>query len=274
MADITKFTGAAGGLAALASGLETVDAAAPAVTDGGIDLLKLDKDSGTWMHGQAASVVDPKSLWAVVPQTFAAGFIAWRGGKVEGEYMAGIGEAPVDPAALPPVQAKAGWEEQVGVALICIEGAAEGTRVIYKASNRGGIEAIGRLRGEVLKRAKAGRDDAVAVVQLGHSSYTHQEWGLVHKPVLAIHEWLKFDEFCADYAVELTNLTVSTTKEPAEAAKEVAPASRRGRVGADKADEAKAADAKVAKVEEAEVVSEATPASDAAPTAGRRRRNT
>jgi len=228
MANLTLYTG--GNAAALVAGLEAVEAAAPQVAEaGGAPILKLGRDKGRWTYGADDTAVPEDSLWAVVPSTFAVGLIAWRGGKPEGEVMTSVGERPVDPSTLPPVQAKHGWEEQVGVALVCVDRAPDGMigqAVIYKQNSKGGVEAIQRLRGAVLAAAKAG-SPCVPVVRLKNSSYTHPEYGTVYKPVFDVVGWEAFDTFVEDFGADVAGVTLSVRRLPGREEKDVTPPARR-----------------------------------------------
>jgi hypothetical protein len=231
MAAVTKYVGGTPAtLKSFVSGLEKVAHAAPQVSEGGTPLLKLPKEGdGTWVYGQTDTPVSEGSQWAVVVSTFATGFISWRGGKVEGEVMTSVGEDPFDPSGLPPVQSKAGWEAQVGVAFVGVdsdENSELGLAVIYKQNSRGGVEAIQKLRNAVLAEAKAGKP-YVAIVELDSSSYTHPEWGKVIKPNFKIVDWMTIDELHSEYGDDVAGVSLSAKKLPESAQDITPPASRR-----------------------------------------------
>lgn len=226
MAAITKYVGGTPAtVKSFVSALETVAAAAPQVSEGGTPILKLDKDNeGVWTYGQEDRPVSEGSQWAVVVTTFATGFISWRGKKVEGEVMTSVGEPPFDPANLPPVQSKGGWEAQVGVALVCVDSEYNeelGVVVQYKQSSRGGVEAVQKLRNAVLAEAKAGKP-YIAIVELKHSSYDHTEWGTILKPIFKIVDWMLIDELHKEYGDDVAGVSLSARKLP-EAAQDVTP---------------------------------------------------
>lgn len=203
---------------ALLAGLKTVSEAAPAVSEGGVPYLRLNRDKGVWVYGQTDTPVSKGSRWACAITTFAVGMISWKGGKVEAEAMASLGEPMIDPTTLPPVTSKVGWEEQVGVAFICVDSDNDselGTCVIYKQNSKGGIEAVNRLRAAVMA-AVEGDQPEVPIVVFDSSSYTHQEWGLVYKPVFAIDEWMTLDELAKEYGEDLKGVSLSARKLPGD----------------------------------------------------------
>lgn len=231
MASLTKYTGGARG--ALLSGLKQVAAAAPQVSEGGVPYLKLNKDSGNWQYGQTDTPVSKGSRWACIITTFATGWISWKGGQVEAEAMASVGEPMVDPSTLPPVTSRNGWEEQVGVAFVCVDSDHDseiGTVVIYKQNSKGGVEAITRLR-SLVTAAVEDQGPEVPIVLFENTSYTHTEWGKVFKPVFTVDEWMTIDELASEYGKALEGVTLTAKKlgnaapEPRQV--EQAPAARR-----------------------------------------------
>lgn len=169
------------------------EATAPKSNNNSIPIMRLNKSDGVWMYGADNTEVEEDSEWAIPPDSLAQGYIAWHAGKVEGERMATFGSAPVDPSSLPEVRAKNGWEEQVGFGLVCMTGEDEGTKAVFKTNTRGGIEAWNNVFDAIKARAVAGKS-FVPVVKLTHSSYQHNEYGRILKPVFEIAGWAGDEE--------------------------------------------------------------------------------
>jgi len=200
--------------ASLVDMLEEIDAASPTVATGGTSLLKMNRSTGAWTFGAEDVPVEKGSMWAVVPTTMAAGFISWKGGKVEAEFMSSVGEKPVNPRDLPPVTGRNGWEAQVGFALVCVKGAQTGTVVLYKTSNKGGTEAVAKVRAGVLARAKGGEADIVPVVSFNSTSYQHPEYGKVNKPSFEVTAHISLKQLSEDYSDVLSGVSASARRLP------------------------------------------------------------
>lgn len=184
MSDIVKFTPGGGFL----QGAQTFQKAKPQVASG-IPLLQCRKESGKWVYGPDRIEVEDGSLWAIDANSTAMGYVDWHGGKPVGERMAVVGQEPVNPADLPPAQGKNGWEDQVGFGLICTNGEDAGVAVVYKTNTKGGIEAFNKTFDAMQARAAAGKPFN-PVVKLTNTNYTHNEYGLIWKPIFEIVDWL------------------------------------------------------------------------------------
>lgn len=268
MANITKATTGALSAEAFASDVgKSFNEARPKTSAGGTPFLKMDTDDGEWTFGQEDTDVPEDALWGVFPNSFASGFAAWKGKSLEGKHMAVIGQPPVNPETdLEPVNAKDGWQEAVGFAMVCVECKSkpeiEGTMVLYEQTSRGGIEAWNKLFDATMARAKGGHEAFAAIVSLSDTSYQHKTWGEVHKPVFSIEDWETIPGLIEDFGPPPMIESKKADDEQAEG-KEVKPASRRRRGG----DGAKDVSPKKGEVEDAEVV-------DEQPARRRRRRNT
>jgi hypothetical protein len=167
---------------------KTFEATAPKAKSGGVPIMRLNKSDGVWVYGADSVEVEEDSQWVIPPDSLLQGYIAWHGGKVEGEKMATIGAEPVSPNALPPVNAKNGWEEQVGFGLVCITGEDTDTKAVFKTNTKGGIEAWNNVFDAIKARAVAGKS-FTPIVKLTHSSYQHSEYGKIRKPVFEVVGW-------------------------------------------------------------------------------------
>jgi len=164
------------------------EATAPRVNNNSVPIMRLNKSDGVWVYGPDSTEVEEGSEWVIPPDSLAQGFIAWHAGKVEGERLSTFGKEPVDPTSLPEVKAKNGWEEQVGFGLVCMNGEDEGTRAVFKTNTKGGVEAWNNIFDAIKARAAAGKSLA-PIVKLTHSSYQHNEYGRILKPVFEIVGW-------------------------------------------------------------------------------------
>ena len=85
---------------------------------GGEQYLKLAK-SGFFIFGVDDLDVEDGSRWAVNPNSFMLGYVAWKsegGGKPLGEEMRSIFGDPIAESTLPPVAGS--WTQQVGMQLV------------------------------------------------------------------------------------------------------------------------------------------------------------
>ena len=156
----------------------------------GSDFLRLTK-AMTWEYGADDAEVESGSKWALNPQSFQMGFIAWGDSEVKGEAMAQIDADPIIKSQLPEVGAP--WDEQVGVQLACVSGDDKGVQVIYKTTSKGGKDEFNRVLAELLSRLDSGEEAFVPIVKLEASSYKHKKYGKIVTPVLNIVSWQTLD---------------------------------------------------------------------------------
>lgn len=177
----------------MVAALENLARATPTV---GTAILKMDK-TGAWVFGADQTEVEPKSEWAVNPNSFVHGYIAWGRREVLAEILRPVSE-PLPELPMPPTGAEKGWEAQLGMHLQCVSGQDAGTEVKYTATSMGGRNAIGRLALQVAghineERSKGVEVEAltpVAIVTLGSDNYKHREYGKVFVPVFEIVRWI------------------------------------------------------------------------------------
>lgn len=131
--ELTSFA-APGGLMSLKDLQQGLVQASTAITVAGDKpLLKMQKGDGSWVYGPEDIEVERKSLWAINPLSIEHGYVAWNNAKPEGERMVSFIQPMPNMATLPPVQAKAGWQEQRSVVLVCVSGEDEGQQEIGRA---------------------------------------------------------------------------------------------------------------------------------------------
>ena len=206
-------------------------------TTGGGAYLKLSK-GGFFIYGADDTEVEEESQWAVNPNSFMLGYVAWpvKGtGKPLGEEMRSIIDDPIAESQLPSVEGS--WVQQVGMQLACVSGEDTGTQVVYKASSKGGINGFNDFLNQVMTHLKAnpGTDAIVPIIELEVDSYPHPDYGKIYTPIFQIKKWAKITDVKleADDApdVEPDELTpeVEPEVEVEEKAEKKKPARRRRR---------------------------------------------
>jgi hypothetical protein len=161
--------------------------------DGDVQFIKMNK-AGLWIFGSDEIDIEDDSLWAVNPNSFVTGFVAWDDdGGLQGEEMRSVLEDPITAVDLPDVGAP--WKQQVGFQMACTNGEDAGVQVLYKTNSVGGTKAVAELLDAILTKVKNAPGDAaiVPLVELGSSSYKHKKYGKIYTPVLAIQSWATMD---------------------------------------------------------------------------------
>jgi len=151
---------------------------------------------GEWLYGAEEIVVEEGSEWAINPQGFLQGWIAW-GNKEhnnEGEKLGEVMGAASEPMPAQPEPVDGTWSEQRGMQLACVSGDDEGTQVLYKSNSHGGLKAYNSVILEVVKRIEAGEADIVPIVTLDADSYTHNTYGKIFTPEIKIVKWASMDQ--------------------------------------------------------------------------------
>lgn len=154
--------------------------------------LKLAK-TGVWTYGADEIDVEEGSEWAIDPNSFVTGFIAWepddnKPAEKLGEEMRPATDPPILRSDLPDVGAP--WAEQMGCQLMCLTGEDKGTRVSYATTSKGGLRAINTILGEVVGQLQAGEGDSIVpVVDLAVDSYNHKRYGRIFTPVFKLNAW-------------------------------------------------------------------------------------
>ena len=220
---------------ALVNALEQTSARVASSGDSdGSQYLKMDK-TGAWVFGADELDVEEGVLFAVNPNSFSTGFIAWDDGSPLDEAMALITEPAVIYSAL-AVHTGVKWDAQIGFQLKCLSGLDEGTELLYKSTSKGGKSAFKELVNAVLTRAKAGETEIVPVVELLSSSYKHKKYGKIFTPVISVVRWMGMDGTPAEVEPEVEpepELIEAPAKKAAEKLAEKpakkAPRSRRSR---------------------------------------------
>lgn len=202
MGEVARFSGAGTGLMTrddMARGLNNVSMAAPRV-GGDKQFLKLDKGNGDWVYGQEETLVEADSLWAVNPQSFEYGYIAWdTNQQVEGEVMVPITRPlpTTDQLRTKAPDGKTtgenGWQYQQSVDLVCISGEDVGTVCQYKQSSVGSQKLFATLINAVSGQIAKGSDAIVPSITMKSDSYKHKKWGRIFNPLFEIKEFQTMD---------------------------------------------------------------------------------
>ena len=155
------------------------------------DFLRLTK-AMDWEFGADDAEVKTGSKWAINPQSFQMGYIAWHNSEVQGEAMASIHEDPITQDILPAVGAD--WDAQVAFQLRCVSGEDKGHQVMYKTTSRGGKVEFDRVLTELLNRLVDGEAAFVPIVKLEATSYKHKKFGKIVTPIFDIVDWKTMDD--------------------------------------------------------------------------------
>jgi hypothetical protein len=210
-------------------------AVAPSQSQGeaGASYMKMTK-FGEWVHGREDLEVQEGSTWAIHPQRFAKGFVAWKDGQIAGEKMAFVLSEPVVLSSdLPEVGAT--WKTQMAMQLLCMSGEDKGTPVLWKASSAGANKAYDAIFNKILVKAQAGELKVMPVVELETEHYKHKDFGKIYNPILKVVDWLEIpSESPTAEAEPKVEAEVEKVEKVVEEVKEVkeAPKKRRRRSAA------------------------------------------
>jgi hypothetical protein len=177
----------------LLDGLEKAKTRMTTEASGDASFIKMTR-AGMWVYGADDLDIEPDSVWAVNPNSFISGFVAWGDtGTPLGEEMRSIMEDPIVMVDLQDVGAK--WTQQFGFEMACTNGEDKGVQVIYKTNSKGGRNAVSALLDEVLHHIKENPSDpaVVPLVTLGSSSYKHKKFGKVYTPLFSLESWATID---------------------------------------------------------------------------------
>jgi hypothetical protein len=221
MSDSNGLTTAKGQLPAavanLAGGL--AQSAQSATSMDGLQYMKFTK-FGEFLFGADSIEVEADSQWAINPNGFGQGWIAWgdKAHGTEGEMLGEVMGPAAEPMPAMPAPVEGTWTEQRAMQLACVSGEDEGTQCLFKANSLGGKKLYASIVTEVVKRINAGESAIVPVVTLGADSYQHQKYGKIFTPEYAIVRWEEMD------ATPESAAEAAAAEEPAE---EEAPRRRR-----------------------------------------------
>jgi hypothetical protein len=185
---LTLFQNAGLPVAAVASGLRALAEAKSQA--GGMMYLRLAK-AGYFVFGADDTEVQEASKWVVNAASFQTGWTAWTDeGANKGERMIPVTEGAVSRGSLPDVGCE--WKPQVSCELKCVHGDDAGTDVLYKASSKGGRNALSDLAGTIHKKVESGSEFVNPVILLAVDSYQHKNrsYGRIFTPDLKVVGWM------------------------------------------------------------------------------------
>lgn len=195
----------------LAQGLSQAQQRLPASAD--VQFIKLTR-SGEWVFGADDNEVEDGE-WAVNPQSFVEGFIAWGDGELLGEEMAPMAGTPILQSDLEAVEGGK-WAKQVGFVMQCVSGEYEGVTALYKTSSKGGTKAVRAMVEQVVKAITNG-DEIVPIVSLKASHYKHKQYGKIYTPEFKIDRWITMSATSAVEELDEDELPIEDfEKEPAK----------------------------------------------------------
>ena len=173
----------------LVTAARTMTAAMPS----SMSYLKMDK-SGDWSYGAESDEIPEGTQFAVNPQSFLRGYVAWQDTK-NGQPAAKLDERMFSafedlPEVDDPPKGSRGWEAQFGFAMKAINGGKlAGTELQYRSSSDGGKRAIAALITEIAEAAPA-NPGKMPLIVLDSRSYKHASYGKINAPVFKIVKWV------------------------------------------------------------------------------------
>ena len=179
-------------VANLAGGL--AQSAASAATTDGLQYMKFTK-FGEFLFGADSIEVEQGSEWAINPQGFGHGWIAWgdKAHDTEGEMLGEVMGPAHEPMPAQPGPVEGSWSEQRAMQMACISGEDAGTQCLFKVNSLGGKKFYASLVTEVVKRISGGEAKVVPVINLSADSYQHQKYGKIFTPTYKIVRWEEID---------------------------------------------------------------------------------
>ena len=190
------------------------------VGGGDFPFLKLNQD-GSWTFGADKIETQEQSRWAVNPNSFTEGFIAWGKSEVIDERMVSMtSAAPILQADLPPVpEATKGWQKQLGCMLVCTNGDDKGTQVLFKTSSFGGVKGVRALVDAVVTQLGTDQVNIMPIVELSSENYKHKDWGkIIYSPVFDVKSWVPVDTTDVEPEPEVKTKAVKKRRRPAATA--------------------------------------------------------
>ena len=166
---------------------------------------------GEWTWGTESTEVEEDALWAIHPQGFQHGWIAWgdkkhnNNGTKLGETMVAATEPLPPQNTLPEVQGS--WAQQISVQMICLSGMDKGTKVLFNSCSTGGRKVYNTIVNAVVGEITAGSEKVAPVVTLDSDHYTHKEYGKIFTPVMRVEDWNTLEDLKAALAEAETDET-------------------------------------------------------------------
>jgi hypothetical protein len=107
-------------------------------------------------------------------------------------------------------------EYQTSIEFLCLNGTDKGEQVVYKASSKGGINAMDDLIKAIGLQLDADDTKPVPVVKFAFDTYNHKEYGKTYVPVLEVVDWIELTDKIPDVG-EVQQRVADPVKEAAAA---------------------------------------------------------
>jgi len=164
---------------------------AQTIVAGGKPFFRMGR-SGAFIFGQSNEEVQEGSRWAVNIMTMSHGYSCWvDGGQNQANALAGeVMTAMTNP--LPPRPdpiGDAAYKDQRSFEMKCIDGADQGTEVIYKINSVGGIRAVAELLDAIHAQLAHAPAYPCPVLTFSSDSYPHKKWGQIFVPIFTVVGW-------------------------------------------------------------------------------------
>jgi hypothetical protein len=214
MSNITNFGGAnLPSVQSLSSALRSLEAD---IGPSGTVIIKMDR-TGHWVFGASQTPIEEGSLWAANPFSFVHGYIAWGVGTVLAEKLVPVSE-PLPELDPPPEGAERGWEMQVGMVLVCVDGRDKGLQARFTATSVGGKRGVQAVGVAVRNQVDKDPTKPVPLLDLKADTYMHKKYGKVITPIFDIVDWVSLDAESLDDLDE-AELEVAAEPEAADIAR-------------------------------------------------------
>ena len=164
---------------------------AQTIVAGGKPFFRMSR-SGTYIFGQSNEEMQEGSRWAVNIMTMSHGWSCWvDGGPNQANSLAGeVMTAMTNP--LPPRPDPIGdssYKDVRSFEMKCLDGADQGTEVIYKINSVGGIRAVAELLDAIHAQLAWASDYPCPVLTFSSDSYPHKKWGTIYVPIFTVVGW-------------------------------------------------------------------------------------
>ena len=159
----------------------------------GNPFLKLDQKGSGWLYGRDGAEVMDDDLWAINPQSFEKGYIAWGDSRnVLAESMVPASAPLPGLETLPQIPPKFKYDQQLKLDLAAVDQPDDVT-VTFKTTAYGGKTAIGEVGQKIGLRAQKGNPFIVPVVLLTNTSYESKHGNTILNPVFDVQYWLDME---------------------------------------------------------------------------------
>lgn len=175
------------------------------------DLLKFSK--GEWLAGQKDEEIDDGTKLVAVMDELMVGWVKWVDQRPTEHLMGRVVDRfkPARRSELDEPTLAGTQDDPWQLTNYLILTTPKGERVFtYAPSSKGGLSAIGELAEQYGKMMRQ-KPDQFPVIEIGSTSYKHEKYGRVHKPVLKVVGWTK-----KDGALTALSASAAASAEPAD----------------------------------------------------------